>query len=174
MTVLFAAGNDRNSGVSPPGTAKNVITVGGHKNRYSGAPDEMYYWSSRGPTDDGRIKPDIVAPGDYVRSCKSQEADNAQGSWSNTWYLEYSGTSMATPAAAGASALVREYLMEITNRPAPQGSLIKGLLILGAQDMGTRDIPNDDEGWGRLNLVNSLIPSSDVGIFVDDLSLIHI
>ena len=170
MTVLFAAGNDRDSGVSPPGTAKNVITVGGHKNRYSGAPDEMYYWSSRGPTDDGRIKPDIVAPGDYVRSCKSQEADDAQGSWSNTWYLEYSGTSMATPAAAGASVLVREYLMEVANRPAPQGSMIKGLLILGAQDMGTRDIPNDDEGWGRLNLVNSLIPSSDVGIFVDDRS----
>ena len=170
MTVLFAAGNDRNSGVSPPGTAKNVITIGGHKNRYSGAPDEMYYWSSRGPTDDGRIKPDLVAPGDYVRSCKSQEADSAEGSWSNTWYLEYSGTSMATPAAAGASVLVREYLMEVTNRPAPQGALIKGLLILGAQDMGTRDIPNDDEGWGRINLVNSLIPSSDVGIFVDDRS----
>tara|TARA_B100001559_G_C16498024_1_gene621847 strand:- start:415 stop:3663 length:3249 start_codon:yes stop_codon:yes gene_type:complete len=170
MTVLFAAGNDRDSGVSPPGTAKNVITIGGHKNRYSGAPDEMYYWSSRGPTDDGRIKPDLVAPGDYVRSCKSQEADSAQGSWSNTWYLEYSGTSMATPAAAGASVLVREYLMEVANRPAPQGSLIKGLLILGAQDMGTRDIPNGDEGWGRLNLVNSLIPDSDVGIFVDDRS----
>ena len=170
MTVLFAAGNDRDSGVSPPGTAKNVITVGGHKNRYSGAPDEMYYWSSRGPTDDGRIKPDLVAPGDYVRSCKSQEASSAQGSWSNTWYLEYSGTSMATPAAAGASVLVREYLMEVANRPAPQGSLIKGLLILGAQDMGSRDIPNDDEGWGRLNLVNSLIPDSDVGIFVDDRS----
>jgi len=170
MTVLFAAGNDRNSGVSPPGTAKNVITIGGHKNRYSGAPDEMYHWSSRGPTDDGRIKPDLVAPGDYVRSCKSQEADSAEGSWSNTWYLEYSGTSMATPAAAGASVLVREYLMEVTNRPAPQGALIKGLLILGAQDMGTRDIPNDDEGWGRINLVNSLIPSSDVGIFVDDRS----
>tara|TARA_A100001037_G_scaffold132992_1_gene120683 strand:+ start:696 stop:5177 length:4482 start_codon:yes stop_codon:yes gene_type:complete len=168
MTVLFAAGNDRDSGVSPPGTAKNVITVGGHKNRYSGAPDEMYYWSSRGPTDDGRIKPDLVAPGDYVRSCKSQEASSAQGSWSNNWYLEYSGTSMATPAAAGASVLVREYLMEVANRPAPQGSLIKGLLILGAQDMDTRDIPNEDEGWGRLNLVNSLIPDSDVGIFVDD------
>ena len=45
MTVLFAAGNERDDGVSSPGTAKNVITVGGHKNRYSGAPDEMYYWS---------------------------------------------------------------------------------------------------------------------------------
>ena len=63
MTVLFAAGNERNDGISSPGTAKNVITVGGHVNRYSGAPDDMYYWSSRGPTDDGRIKPDLVGPG---------------------------------------------------------------------------------------------------------------
>ena len=152
MTVLFAAGNERNDGVSPPGTAKNVITIGGHKNRYSGAPDEMYYWSSRGPTDDGRIKPDLVAPGDYVRSCKAQEASDAQGSWDNTWYLEYSGTSMATPAAAGASALVREYLTEVIGRQAPQGALVKGLLILGAKDMGTRDIPNEDEGLSLIHI----------------------
>ena len=170
MTVLFAAGNEGNDGISPPGTAKNVITIGAHQNRYSGAPDDMYHWSGRGPTDDGRIKPDLVAPGEYVRSCKSQEASSAQGSWSNNWYLEYTGTSMATPAAAGASVLVREYLMEVIGRQAPQGALIKGLLILGAQDMGTRDIPNDDEGWGRVNLVESLIPESDVGIFVDDRS----
>ena len=172
MTVLFAAGNERDDGVSSPGTAKNVITVGGHKNRYSGAPDEMYYWSSRGPTDDGRIKPDLVAPGDYVRSCKAQEASSAGGSWSNTWYMEYSGTSMATPAAAGSSALVREYLTEVIGRQAPQGSLVKALLILGAKDMGARDIPNDDEGWGRIDLVQSLIPEGEVGIFVDDRSRI--
>ena len=170
MTVLFAAGNERNDGISSPGTAKNVITVGGHVNRYSGAPDDMYYWSSRGPTDDGRIKPDLVGPGDYVRSCKSQEASSASGSWSNNWYLEYSGTSMATPATAGAAVLVREYLMEIAARPAPQSALIKALLILGAEDMGARDIPNNIEGWGRVNLVNSLIPDNDVGIFVDDRS----
>ena len=172
MTVLFAAGNERDDGVSSPGTAKNVITVGGHKNRYSGAPDEMYYWSSRGPTDDGRIKPDLVAPGDYVRSCKAQEASSAGGSWSNTWYMEYSGTSMATPAA-GSSALVREYLTEVIGRQAPQGSLVKALLILGAKDMGARDIPNDDEGWGRIDLVQSLIPEGEVGIFVDDRSRIR-
>lgn len=170
MTVLFAAGNERNDGISSPGTAKNVITVGGHVNRYNGAPDDMYYWSSRGPTDDGRIKPDLVAPGDYVRSCKSQEASSASGSWSNNWYLEYSGTSMATPAAAGAAILVREYLMEVAARPAPQAALIKALLILGAEDMGVRNIPNNDEGWGRVNLVNTLVPDSDVGIFVDDRS----
>ena len=171
MTVLFAAGNERDDGVSPPGTAKNVITVGAHVNRYSNnAADEMYYWSSRGPTDDGRIKPDIVAPGDYVRSCRAQEATEAPNNINDPWYVEYSGTSMATPAAAGASALVREYLMEIAERPAPQGALVKALLILGAEDMGTRDIPNNDEGWGRLNLVNTLVPDNDVGIFVDDRS----
>jgi uncharacterized membrane protein len=170
MTVLFAAGNERNQGISPPGTAKNVITIGAHVNRYGGAPDDMYWWSSIGPTDDGRIKPDLVAPGDYVRSCRAQEASDAEGTWNNTWYLEYSGTSMSTPAAAGSAALVREYLMEIAGRPAPQAALIKALLILGAIDMGTRDIPNNNEGWGRLNLVNSLVPDGDVGIFVDDRS----
>ena len=187
MTVLFAAGNERDDGVSPPGTAKNVITVGAHVNRYSSdAANEMYYWSSRGPTDDGRIKPDIVAAGDYIRSCKAQEASEAPDNLNDDWYVEYSGTSMATPAAAGASALVREYLMEIAERPEPQGALVKAMLILGAEDMGTRDIPNNDEGWGRINLVNTLLPESDVGIFVDDrsrlssgqeasyLSLIHI
>ena len=171
MTVLFAAGNERDDGVSPPGTAKNVITVGAHVNRYSSdAADEMYYWSSRGPTDDGRIKPDIVAAGDYVRSCKAQEASEAPDNLNDDWYVEYSGTSMATPAAAGASALVREYLIEIAERPEPQGALVKAMLILGAEDMGTRDIPNNDEGWGRINLVNTLLPESDVGIFVDDRS----
>ena len=175
MTVLFAAGNERDDGVSPPGTAKNVITVGAHVNRYSSdAADEMYYWSSRGPTDDGRIKPDIVAAGDYVRSCRAQEAEEAPDNLNDDWYVEYSGTSMATPAAAGASALVREYLMEIAERPEPQGALVKAMLILGAEDMGVRNIPNNDEGWGRIDLVNTLLPGSgpdsDVGIFVDDRS----
>lgn len=171
MSVLFSAGNEGDDGIAPPGTAKNVITVGGHVNRYDiDAANQMYESSSRGPTDDGRLKPDIVAPGDYVRSCKAQEAENAESSWESDWYIEYSGTSMATPVAAGASIIVREYLMDIVERPAPQGSLIKALLILGAQDMGTRDIPNNDEGWGRLDLVNSLVPQNDIGIFVDDRS----
>ena len=169
MTVLFAAGNERDDGISPPGTAKNVITVGAHVNRYD-SPDEMYYWSSRGPTDDGRIKPDLVAPGDYVRSCRAQEAEDAPNNLNNQWYVEYSGTSMSTPAAAGASVIVREYLMEIAERPAPQGALVKAMLILGAVDMGTRDIPNEDEGWGRLNLVNTLVPDGDIGTYVDDRS----
>ena len=174
LTILFAAGNDGpNSGtVSPPATAKNVISVGNHKNRYSGSPDVMMSGSSRGPTEDGRIKPDLVAPGGYVRSCRAQEAtDTGSATWSNTYYLEYTGTSMATPNAAGAALMIREYLEEIAQRPSPQGALVKALMVLGAQDMGSRDIPNDDEGWGRVNLRNTLAPSTGQGIWVDDRSV---
>ena len=148
-----------------------MITVGAHVNRYSSnADDEMYYWSSRGPTDDGRIKPDIVAAGDYVRSCKAQEASEAPDNINDDWYVEYSGTSMATPAAAGASALVREYLMEVAERPEPQGALVKAMLILGRRGHGHEGHPEQRRGMGQVNLVNTLLPDSDVGIFVDDRS----
>lgn len=175
LVILFAAGNDgSDSGtIGAPSTAKNTITVGNHQNRYSGAPNTMMDGSSRGPTDDGRIKPDLVAPGGWVRSCRAQEAgDTAGASWSNDWYLEYTGTSMATPNAAGSAALVREYLTEIAQRPEPQGALVKAILVLGAQDMGTRDIPNNNEGWGRLDLKSSLAPSGGRGIWVDDRSVL--
>lgn len=166
MAVFFSAGNEGSSGISPPATAKNVVTVGAHQNRYGGSPDAMYPYSSEGPTDDGRIKPDVIAPGMYVRSCEAQESGGSNDL--GQWYEEFSGTSMATPAAAGASILIREYLMEIAQRPAPQASLIKAMLILGAEDTGAPNIPNNVEGWGRIDLSNSLIPESDVGIFVDD------
>jgi hypothetical protein len=175
LTILFAAGNDGpgTGTVSPPATAKNILSVGNHQNRYSGSPDTLMTSSSRGPTDDGRIKPDVIAPGGYVRSCRAQEATDTSGStWSNNWYLEYTGTSMATPNAAGAAAMVREYLEEIAQRPAPQGALVKALLVLGAQDIGTRDIPNDNEGWGRINLKETLAPQSGQGIWVDDRSVL--
>ena len=175
LTILFAAGNDGpNAGtVSSPSTAKNSVTVGNHQARYNGAPDNLMSGSSRGPTDDGRIKPDIIAPGGYVRSCRAQEAQDLAGStWQSAWYLEYTGTSMATPNAAGASALIREYLLEIAQRPSPQGALIKALLVLGAQDINTRDIPNNDEGWGRVNLKETLAPSQGRGIWVDDRSVL--
>ncbi|MAT48325.1 MAG: hypothetical protein CMA27_00665 [Euryarchaeota archaeon] len=173
LSIVFAAGNDGpNSGtVSSPSTAKNTITVGMHQSRYGSAPNTIMSGSSRGPTDDDRIKPDILAPGGYVRSCKSQEATDTGGSsWENQYYMEYTGTSMATPNAAGAAALVREYLTEVAQRASPQGALMKAILILGAQDIGTRDIPNNNEGWGRINLQNSIAPSGGRGIWVDDRS----
>ncbi|MEC9212435.1 MAG: S8 family serine peptidase, partial [Candidatus Thermoplasmatota archaeon] len=134
--------------------------------------DSVWSGSSRGPTEDGRIKPDLVAPGAYVRSCRAQEAtDTGSATWRNSYYLEYTGTSMATPNAAGAAVMVREYLQEIAQRPSPQGALVKALLVLGAQDIGSRDIPNQNEGWGRVNLRNSLAPPGGQGIWVDDRSV---
>ena len=171
MTVLFSAGNDGSNGntISPPATAKNQLAVANHHNRGGGAPDSLATTSSRGPVDDGRLKPDVAAPGAWVRSCRSQDATDISGaSWSSQWYLEYSGTSMAAPNTAGASALIREYLKEVAGRPEPQGALVRGLIILGAEDMGTRDIPNMNEGWGRVNLANSLVPGQNTGIYVDD------
>ena len=171
LTVLFSAGNDGDGAgtVSPPATAKNQVAVGNHHNRGGGAPDTLATSSARGPTDDGRLKPDVTAPGSWVRSCLSQDAsDTSTATWNSQWYLEYSGTSMAAPNAAGASALIREYITEIAQRPEPQGALVKSLLILGAEDMGTRDIPNNDEGWGRVNLARSLTTIGNTGVWVDD------
>ena len=105
----------------------------------------------------------MIAPGGWVRSCRSQDATDISGaSWSNANYMEYTGTSMATPNAAGTAALIREYVTEVALRPAPQGSLVKAMMILGARDVGARDVPNNDEGWGRVDLANTLAPSGDV------------
>ncbi len=175
LTVLFAAGNDgpNSDTIGAPGTAKNTITVGNSQNRYSGAPNTIMDGSSRGPVDDGRIKPDILAPGGYVRSCRAQEATDIGGAtWTSNWYLEYTGTSMATPNAAGTAALIREYITEVAQRPEPQGALVKALMILGARDVGTRDIPNMDEGWGRIDLKGTLAPNNGRGIWVDDRSVL--
>ena len=173
LTILFAAGNDGpdSDTIGSPATAKNLLAVGNSQNRYSGAPNSIMDGSSRGPVDDGRIKPDVIAPGGYVRSCKAQEATDTSGAtWTNTWYMEYTGTSMATPNAAGTAALIREYITEIAQRPEPQGALVKAMMILGARDVGSRDIPNNDEGWGRIDLKATLAPSNGRGIWVDDRS----
>ena len=174
-SIVFAAGNDGpdSSTIHSPGTAKNSITVGNSQNRYQGAPSSIMDSSSRGPTEDGRIKPDILAPGGYVRSCRAQEATDTGGStWTSNWYLEYSGTSMAAPNAAGTAALIREYITEVAQRPQPQGALVKALMILGANDVGSRDIPNNNEGWGRIDLKNTLAPNNGRGIWVDDRSVL--
>ena len=175
LVVLFAAGNDGpgSDTIGSPATAKNTITVGNSQNRYQGSPNTIMDGSSRGPVDDGRIKPDILAPGGYVRSCRAQEATDTGGStWSDSWYLEYTGTSMATPNAAGTAALIREYITEVAQRPEPQGALVKALMILGARDVGSRDIPNMDEGWGRIDLKGTLAPNNGRGIWVDDRSVL--
>ena len=169
--VLFSAGDLAGGGITPPGTAKNVITVGASTTGSFGSSAEgsVASFSSRGTTADGRIKPDIVAPGVAICSARAQEAQLASGdSCSSTThdggqtplYMTLDGSSMATPVAAGAATMVRQYLRESQLITEPRSDLIKAVLINGAEDIGESNIPNSAEGWGQLNLENSLFPSS--------------
>ena len=131
-----------------PSTAKNTLTVGNHQNRYSGAPDTMMSGSSRGPTDDGRIKPDVVAPGGYVRSAVLRKLGTPVAPVVEPVLPRIHRDVMATPNAAGAAALVREYLVEIALRPEPQGALVKALLILGVRTWGRETSPTTTRAGG--------------------------
>lgn len=126
-------------------------------------------FSSRGPTDDGRVKPEVVAPGTDIISARSH-ASGAETGWGvyNSHYVYMGGTSMSTPLTAGAAALVRQYYNQVKEYTSPSGALIKATLINGAQNIApgqygtgsTQEIPNSTPnnviGFGRVNLVNSL------------------
>lgn len=94
-------------------------------------------FSSRGPTHDGRIKPDLVAPGTNIISTWSVSASGSL-SWglypTNTAYAYLGGTSQAAPLAAGAAALVREYYQQ-RGMLTPTAALVKATLVHGAADL---------------------------------------
>ncbi|MEC7706724.1 MAG: S8 family serine peptidase, partial [Candidatus Thermoplasmatota archaeon] len=168
--VLFSAGDLGSGGITPPGTAKNVLTVGASSTGSYGSTPEgvVASFSSMGVTSDGRIKPDIVAPGVAICSARAQEAVLAEGDSCSSasidgqtpLYMSLNGSSMATSVAAGAAAMVRQYLREAKSISEPRSDLIRALLINGAEDLGASDIPNPLEGWGQLDLENSLFPSN--------------
>jgi PKD repeat protein len=150
----------------------------------------MAAFSGRGPADDGRIKPDLVAPGTWVLSVYSQanHPDDVGGDYAqydgwgdppNRWYKYMGGTSMATPLTAGAAALVRQYYNDVAGLATPSSALIKATLINGAYDMTPGQYgsgpyqeitarPDNVQGWGRVNLVNSLMPAVPRWWWYDD------
>lgn len=189
--------------ITPPATAKNILCVGATEtidnsetgtwgaywpgtypanpissDRIANNASGMAAFSSRGPCDDGRIKPDICAPGTNIISVRSKDS-KAGALWGvyspNSNYLYSGGTSMATPLVAGACALAREYYVK--KGITPSAALIKATLLNGAFDMtpgqysSPQEIParpNSVEGWGRLDLKNSILPASPKLIYPFD------
>ncbi|MBN9382373.1 MAG: S8 family peptidase [Chitinophagaceae bacterium] len=131
------------------GNAKNILTVGAVNPIPSGynQPSDVLItdFSSWGPTGDGRIKPDVVADGANVLSSIST-ADNA--------YDVYSGTSMASPAAAGSAFLLQEYWSKLHGGAGHfmRSATLKGLLIHTADEAGPNPGPDYQYGWGLLNI----------------------
>ncbi len=145
----------------------------------AGNKEQMASFSSRGPTDDGRIKPDVVAPGSWILSGYSNlyrqgyggstNPQNSAYQWDgwgmplNADYKWMGGTSMSNPIAAGAATVVRDFYQKEYSHNA-SAALVKATLINSAVDMadenndGANDndypIPNVHEGWGRLNAAN--------------------
>lgn len=127
--------------------AKNVITIGSASDAVtSGVRDvtkaTVSSFSCWGPTDDGRIKPDVVANGENLYSSLSA---------SDAAYGTYSGTSMATPNAVGSSALLIQQYGNLFPAQAMRASTLKGLLIHTADDRGSPG-PDYKYGWGLVNV----------------------
>ena len=133
--VCVAAGNDGpgQGSVGSPGSARKVITVGASNDE-----DAVADFSSRGPTSDGRVKPDVVFPGYRIVSCRAK--GTSLGRVVDDLYTEASGTSMATPHASGAAALL------LQSKPNIAPAQVKELLRVTAKDLG---LPANTQGAGR-------------------------
>jgi serine protease AprX len=191
-----------------PATAKNGLTVGASRSdrtsgglatlqwgaawpddfsalpistqRVSGDDQALAAFSSRGPCDDMRIKPDVVAPGTDIVATRSRTAPlaNFWGPYPNNRdYAFMGGTSMACPIVTGCAVLTRQYYRQQQGHAAPSAALIKATLINGTRWLGSPDSiarpdgsPNYHQGFGRIDMANTLptpaSPAFDI-FFVD-------
>jgi PKD repeat protein len=157
--IVKSAGNDRNEGpgnthpsdgpfdcIAHAAVAKNVLTVGAvHNilNGYTGPQDVLITdFSSFGPTDDGRIKPDIVTQGMSVFSTDDDSDDD---------YKVMCGTSAAAPSASGSLALLQQHWANLNDGNYMLAATLKGLVIHTADEAGIFDGPDYKHGWGLMN-----------------------
>ena len=171
--------------IKPPSTAKNCVTVGATENnrptktltygtawpgdfpalpistdRVANNPEGLVAFSSRGPTLDQRIKPDVVAPGTFILSTRSRDSSGTGwGASADPLYFFEGGTSMATPLVAGCAAVLREFAIKQKGIKKPSAALVKALLINGAHNIAGQYtpseagvIPNVNQGFGRVDV----------------------
>ncbi len=136
-------------------TSKNGVSVGAIGPGVTGgmrdpAAAVMTSFSGWGPTDDGRLKPDLVGKGGSMLMAIGSADDAYTGGGSN-------GTSYASPNVAGAALLLVDAAASGTHPWSPRASTVKALLIHGATDMG-RPGPDYEFGWGLPDLVESKAP----------------
>tara|TARA_B100001094_G_scaffold61750_1_gene57505 strand:- start:215 stop:3310 length:3096 start_codon:yes stop_codon:yes gene_type:complete len=139
--------------VSYPGDSVKAITVGSVNDDHS---REIY--SSRGPTGDGRMKPDVMAPGGAIMSAQANSGDG---------YVSYSGTSMATPHVAGVAALMIQSNPNVS--PTSSTDYVKQILRETSDhkvpldvDCGELFSPNNCYGWGTVDLVGAVSRSMNL------------
>ncbi len=175
----FSAGNagPGQQTIGSPACAKNVIATGAAQNNrvdfviYADGPDVMADFSSRGPCEDGRIKPDVVAPGTWIASLQSDSATD-QYAWAaiSPLYQYQGGTSQAGPHVSGCAAVFVQYYRATHSNATPSPALVKAALINSTVDLdpaaGNAPTPNTDEGWGRVDLTQ-IIDSGRTFDFVD-------
>lgn len=196
LILVFSAGNRGPAAATSgsPGNAKNVITVGASESVRptwtdgcnvgpDGADDarEMANFSSRGPTTDGRNKPDLVAPGTHIIAAAAQ-APGYNGSGvcdryqpdGQTLYAASSGTSHAAPAVAGAASLLYRYYSEYFGGQPPSPAMAKAYLTNAARYLtgqGGEALPSSAQGFGRLDLGRAF--DAAPRILVDQSQLLH-
>jgi hypothetical protein len=169
--LIFIAPGNKGPGpgtLLEPANAKNVVSVG---NGVNGDSNSLAVGSSNGPSEEGLMGPTIVAPGSSIRSAKGDTDPDSY----NSDYKLLGGTSMSTPAAASACALVEQYFLEgfypsgaRTQEDGfiPSGPLRKAVLVNSAWDMrgGSNvdaPIPDNSQGWGKILLNDTLYFDGD-------------
>lgn len=192
--AVYSAGNSGSNGVTTEASAKNVVAVGSGGSTYMSASfNYVAAYSSYGPTYDGRLKPDIISPGDSIRSVLSGDPASPTCALTGS-----TGTSMAAPGAAGMVALIRQYFVDnegmywsaVCNQNYafcsgfnPSGVLAKAILLHSGSAMldvnvhsGQQPIaapPGNVQGFGRVTLSNVLpLTIGSMDLFVDDLQTV--
>jgi len=142
VVVCTAAGNagPRLSSIGAPGVARRVITVGA-----SADDDTVLDFSGRGPTQDHRPKPDVCFPGENIISCRGR--GTSVGRPVDNYYTEMSGTSMATPQAVGAAALILQH------NPGLKPDQVKEALKRTAINIGAS---SNAQGSGRADVFEAV------------------